>query len=318
MHTWCSILKRHGHYKNREEDFMQIRTLHIATGIASAMLLASVAQADTLSKIRASQTITLATRDASIPFSYLDENKKPIGYSVDLCLKIAEAVKRELKLPKLDIVYLSVTPTTRIPAIIEGKADLECGSTTNTAERRKTVAFTIPHFVAATRMLVRTDKGIKNWQDLRERPIVATKGTTAYKMTLQRDQSHTLNFKVTEANDHAESFGKVERGEADAFPMDDVLLYGFRAKSKNPSAFSIVGDPLSTEPYAVMLRRDDAPFKAVVDREVARIIHDGELVKMYDKWFQKPIPPTNINLNMPMSFLLRESLRFPTDKVADE
>ncbi len=297
---------------------MQIRTLHIAAGIASAMLTASVAQADTLSKIRASQTITLATRDASLPFSYLDENKKPIGYSVDLCLKIAEAVKRELKLPKLDIVFLSVTPSTRIPAIVEGKADLECGSTTNTAERRKTVAFTIPHFVAATRMLVRTDKGIKNWQDLRDRHIVATKGTTAYKMTLQRDQSHTLNFKVTEANDHAESFGKVERGEADAFPLDDVLLYGFRAKSKNPSAFAIVGDPLSTEPYAVMLRRNDPAFKAVVDKEVARIIYDGELVKMYEKWFQKPIPPTNINLSMPMSFLLRESLRFPTDKVADE
>lgn len=272
---------------------------------------------DTLAKIRATQTITIAHREASLPFSYLDDNKKPIGYAVDLCLKIADAIKHELKLPKLDVVYLAVTPSSRIPAIVDGKADLECGSTTNNAERRKQVAFTIPHFVAAARMVVRADSGIRNWSDLRDKRVVTTKGTTTVKLLNDRDKVRALGLKLIEASDHAESFSKVEKGEAEAFPMDDVLLYGLRAKAKEPSKFLVVGDLLSTEPYAIMLRKDDAPFKAMVDKEMGRIINEGELVKLYDKWFMHPIPPNGLNMNMPMGYLLREALRFPTDKVGD-
>ena len=291
----------------------------LGAGIALALSAASVLSyaADTLTKIHETQTITIAHREASLPFSYLDDNKKPIGYAVDLCLKIADAVKRELKLPQLNIVYLPVTPSSRIPSIVEGKADLECGSTTNNAERRKQVAFTIPHFVAAARMLVRTDSGIKNWSDLRDKRVVTTKGTTTVKLLTDRDKVRSLALKLVEAKDHAESFSKVEKGEAEAFPMDDVLLYGLRANAKNPDSFSIVGDLLSTEPYAIMLRKDDAPFKALVDREMGRIINDGELAKLYDKWFRNPIPPKGLNMNMPMGYLLRDTLRFPTDKVAD-
>jgi glutamate/aspartate transport system substrate-binding protein len=275
------------------------------------------AHADTLSKIRDTQTITIAYREASVPFSYLDENKKPVGYATDLCLKIADAVKRELKLPQLSIHYLMVTSSDRIPAIVNGKADLECGSTTNNADRRKQVAFTIPHFISGVRMIVRSDSGIHNWPDLRGKRVVTTKGTTTVKLLNDRNKVRSLNLALLEGTDHAESFAMVEKGQAQAFPMDDVLLYGLRANAQDPKSFTVVGDTLSTEPYAIMMRKDDPAFKAVVDREMARIINDGEIYKLYDKWFMNPIPPKGANLNMPMGHLLRDTLRFPTDKVAD-
>ena len=272
---------------------------------------------DTLAKIRDTKTITIAHRESSIPFSYFDDKQAPTGYAVELCQKIADAVKRELKLSQLNIVYIPVTSASRIPAIVEGKADIECGSTTNNAERRKLVAFTIPHFVAAARMVVRADSGIKNWVDLQNKKIVTTKGTTTVKLLTERDKVRSLRLKLIEGSDHANSFAMVEKGSAEAFPMDDVLLYGLRASASKPDNFKIVGDPLSAEPYAIMLRKDDPLFKSVVDREMARIINDGELVKLYEKWFERPIPPKNVNMNMPMGYLLRSSLRFPSDKVAD-
>jgi ABC-type amino acid transport substrate-binding protein len=296
----------------------------ITSRIASACLAASCCllalsayAADTLAKIKETRTITIAHREASLPFSYYDADKKPIGYAIDLCLKIADAVKRELKLDRLNVEYLPVTPSTRISAIVEGKADLECGSTTNNAERRKQVAFTIPHFVAAARMVVRTDSGITNWSDLRDKQVVTTKGTTTVKLLNDRDKVRALGLKLIEGRDHAESFSMVEKGQAAAFPMDDVLLFGFRASSDNPSRFAVVGDALSAEPYAIMLRKDDPVFKAVVDREVSRIINDGEIYKLYDKWFKSPIPPKGMNMNMPIGHLLRDTFRFPTDKVGD-
>jgi glutamate/aspartate transport system substrate-binding protein len=285
--------------------------------VASGVAYAAAANNDTLAKIRETHTIVIAHREASVPFSYLDDNKKPVGYAVDLCLKVAEAVKRELKLPQLNIEFLDVTSANRIPAIVEGKADLECGSTTNNAERRKQVAFTIPHFVATVRMAVRADSGIKNWSDLRGKRVVTTKGTTTVQLLNERDKVRALDLKLLEGRDHAESFAMIEKGQAEAFPMDDVLLYGLRANTANPASFAIVGDALSTEAYAIMLPKGDPAFKAVVDREMARIINDGEIYKLYDKWFKSPIPPKRVNMNMPMGHLLRDMLRFPTDKVAD-
>lgn len=293
------------------------RAAKAGAAAALCLVMASAHAGDTLSRIRETQTITIAHREASLPFSYLDANKKPIGYAIDLCLKIADAVRRELKLAQLNIQYLPVTPTTRIPAIVEGKADLECGSTTNNAERRKQVAFTIPHFVAAARMVVRTDSGIKNWSDLRDKRVVTTKGTTTVKLLTDRDKVRTLGLKLVEGRDHAESFGMVEKGQAEAFPMDDVLLFGLRANAPNPNDFVVVGDALSAEPYAIMLRKDDAPFKTLVDREMGRIINDGDVYKLYDKWFRHAIPPKGLNMNMPIGHLLRDTFRFPTDKVGD-
>lgn len=287
------------------------------TANVAAFCLITGAHADTLSKIRETQTITIAHRESSVPFSYFDENKKPVGYANDLCLKIAEAVRRELKLPQLNIRYLAVTSSNRIPAIVEGKADLECGSTTNNAERRKQVAFTIPHFISGVRMAVRTNSGIRNWPDLRGKHVVTTKGTTTVKLLTDRDKVRSLNLSLLEGRDHAESFAMVEKGQAQAFPMDDVLLYGLRVNTQHPSDFIITGDALSAEPYGIMLRKDDLAFKAVVDREMARIINEGEIYKLYDKWFMSPIPPKGTNLNMPMGHLLRDTFRFPTDKVGD-
>jgi glutamate/aspartate transport system substrate-binding protein len=289
----------------------------VGLAAVSSMMTLSVHAADTLTKIRETQTITIAHREASVPFSYLGDNQKPIGYAVDLCLKIADAVRRELKLSQLNIQYLSVTSSDRISALHEGKADLECGSTTNNSERRKQVAFTIPHFVAAARMVVRANSGIRNWSDLRNKKVVTTKSTTSVKLLNDRDKVRALNLSLTEGRDHAESFGMVEKGEAEAFVMDDVLLFGLRANAQNPNGFVIAGDALSLEPYAIMLSKDDAPFKALVDREMGRIILDGEIYKLYDKWFRNPIPPKGISMNMPMGHLLKSTFQFPNDKVGD-
>jgi ABC-type amino acid transport substrate-binding protein len=279
--------------------------------------LSSAYAADTLARIKETQSITIAHREASVPFSYLSEDNKPIGYSVDVCLKLVDAIKKELKLPKLTVNYLLVTPSTRIPAIIEGKADMECGSTTNNAERRKQVAFTIPHFFATTRMVVRSDSGIKNWTDLKTKTVVTTKGTTTVKLLNDRDKVRALDLQLIEGNDHQNSFEMVDSGKAAAFPMDDVLLYGLRANSKDPAKFSILGDALSTEPYAIILRKDEPAFKSFIDKEMARLMLEGEITKLYDKWFKSTIPPKNINLNMGMNSLMRDNLRFPSDKVAD-
>ncbi|MCX7218089.1 MAG: amino acid ABC transporter substrate-binding protein [Burkholderiales bacterium] len=279
--------------------------------------LSSAHAADTLARIKETQSITIAHREASVPFSYLSEDKKPIGYSVDVCLKLVDAIKKELKLPKLTVNYLLVTPSTRIPAIVEGKADMECGSTTNNAERRKQVAFTIPHFFATTRMVVRSDSGIKNWTDLKTKTVVTTKGTTTVKLLNDRDKVRALDLQLIEGNDHQNSFEMVDSGKAAAFPMDDVLLYGLRANSKDPAKFSILGDALSTEPYAIILRKDEPAFKSFIDKEMARLMLEGEITRLYDKWFKSAIPPKNINLNMGMNSLMRDNLRFPSDKVAD-
>ncbi|HYD60346.1 MAG TPA: amino acid ABC transporter substrate-binding protein [Noviherbaspirillum sp.] len=288
------------------------------SAVACLLLPVAASALDTLAAIRDRQGIVIAYREGSAPFSYLDENKRPVGYSVDLCVKIAEAVKRELKLPNLKLQFMPVDSVTRFSAIVEGKADLECGTTTNNAERRKKVAFTIPHFFSSVRALVRTDAGIRNWPDLRSRTVVTTRSTTTVHLLNERNNVRSLNIKLIEGADDGDSFRLVEAGKADVFPMDDVLLYSLRAAAKKPDMFAIVGDPLSVEPYAIMLRKDDALFKKLVDAEMVRIVNDGEIYRLYDKWFTRPIPPNGINLNMPMGYLLRDSLRFPTDKVGEQ
>lgn len=289
------------------------------SGMTAVMCLALplLAEAgDTVVKIRKTQTLVIGIRETA-PFSYTDENKQPLGYSVDLCLKVAEAIKKELKMPAMKIQFFPVDSATRFSALLEDKIDLECGSTTNNAERRKKVAFTIPHFFSSVRALVKADSGIKNWPQLRNRTVVTTKSTTTVKLLNDRNDTSSLNIKLVEGNSDQDSFKMVEEGKADAFPMDDVLLYSLRAESKAPASFAIVGDPLSIEPYSIMMRKDDPAFKKIVDNEMLRLIHDNEIYRIYEKWFTKPIPPKNINMNMSMGFLLRDSLRFPTDQVAD-
>ncbi|MFZ6770212.1 amino acid ABC transporter substrate-binding protein [Undibacterium sp. Di26W] len=272
---------------------------------------------DTLSTIRERKTITIAHRESSIPFSYLDGHQQAVGYAIDLCMKVVDAVRRELKLPTLAVKYVPVTPANRLQLIASGDADMECGSTTNTVERKQQVDFSIAYFIASAKMVVRADSGIKNWSDLRDKSVVTTRGTTNARTLADRGQIRSLNLKLLESKDHAEGFGMVEQRVAAAFAMDDVLLSGLKASAKNPADFQVVGDSLSTEPYAIVIRKNDPAFKQVVNRELSRLMLDGEIHAIYEKWFQRPIPPQAINLNMPMGHLLRSSIRFPVDDVAD-
>ena len=286
--------------------------------LAGAALAAALpAQADVLEKIRASGSVTLAHRDASIPFSYLDQDKRPIGYSIDLCLKVVDAIRRDLKLDKLEVKYLQVTPASRIAAVAEGQAQLECGSTTNNAERRKTVDFTIAHFISSSRLLVRTDAKISAIDQLATRTVVSTKGTTSLAMLRRVSDDQGLKLNIVEAPDHAQAFAMVTEGKANAFAMDDVLLFGLRANAPKPDDYSVIGKPLTMEPYAIMLPKGDAAFKKVVDQEVRRVILSGEINAMYTKWFQQPIAPKGINLSLPMPYLLKDSFKFPSDKVGE-
>ena len=282
-----------------------------------ACLSAMSAGADTLDTIRASGEITLAHRNASIPFSYVDADGRPMGYAVDLCLKLAEAIKRELKMNKLNVKYLLVTPDKRLSAISEGQATLECGSTTNNAERRKVVDFTIPHFISMARLLVRTDARIDALPQLAGRTVVSTKGTTPLDRLRRTNDDNSLNMKIVETQDHAQAFAMVAGGQAAAFAMDDVLLFGLRANAPKPEDFQVIGKPMTIEPYAIMLPKGDAALKKVVDQEMRRIIQSGEINAIYAKWFTQPIPPKGINLALPMQHMLKDSFKYPSDKVGD-
>ena len=270
-----------------------------------------------LDQIRSSQAITIAHRDTSIPFSYLDAEQKPMGYAMDLCLKVVDALRRELKLPAIKVNYLSVTSATRIPSIVQGMAAMECGSTTNTAERRKQVDYTIAHFISSARFLVRKDSGLLKLEDLENRSVVSTKGSTNIKTLERINAERGLKMKVLEAADHGEAFNMVAQKKADAFAMDDVLLFGLRANSAQPEAYQVIGKPMTIEPYAIMLPRGDAAFKKIVDTEMRRIILSGEINAIYRKWFEQAIPPKGINLNLPMPYMLKDSFKYPSDKVAD-
>lgn len=285
--------------------------------LALAAWPAAPAVAGMLETIRSSQEIVLAHRDASVPFSYLDANAQPVGYSMDICLKVVEAIRRELAMPTLKVRYLPVTSASRIGIVSEGKAALECGSTTNTAERRKQVSFTIPHFISAVRLLVRADSGIKGLDGMVGRKITVTAGTTTVPVIRRLNAEQDLKLSVTESRDHAEAFKAVEAGKFDAFALDDVLLFGLRANAAKPQDFAVVGKPMSVEPYAIMLPPADPAFKKVVDQEVRRLIQSGEINALYKRWFQQAIPPKGINLELPMPAMLKDSFRFPSDKVGD-
>jgi glutamate/aspartate transport system substrate-binding protein len=285
----------------------------MALAVSSA-LLAAPAMADTLQKIKDTGTITIGHRESSIPFSYLDGNQKPVGYSMDLCNKIVDAVKKELKMPALVTKLTPVTSQTRIPLMTNGTIDLECGSTTNSLERQKQVAFGVTTFVSPVRMVVKADSGIKTLDDLNGKAVATTTGTTSDRYIKQNEKGHNIDVKNVYGKDHAESFLMVETGRASAFVMDEVLLAGFVANAKNPKDFAIVGPALSTEPYGIMLRKDDPQFKALVDKTLSGLMKSGEINKIYAKWFTSPIPPKNVNLNLPMNAQLQEAIKNPNDK----
>ncbi len=292
---------------------MKNRSLALLIGLALGLCGAAFAQQGTLDKIRASGTITLGNRDASIPFSYLDDKQQPIGYAMDLCLKIVDAVKAELKLPNLKVTYQPVTSATRIPLMANGTIDLECGSTTNNAERQKQVSYTITHFVTANRFIAKKADNLMKLDDLKGKTVVSTAGTSNIKQLTELNASRNLGMNILSAKDHAEGFLMVDTGRAAAFVMDDILLAGLAANHANPALFAISAEPLSVEPYGIMLRKDDPAFKKVVDEAMVKIYKSGEINAIYEKWFQHPIPPRGINLNIPMGASFKKVVANPTD-----
>jgi len=269
--------------------------------------------AQTLDKIKKDGSITIGHRDASIPFSYFDDKQQPVGYSMDICMKIADAVKAELKLPNLKVNLNPVTSATRIPLMANGTIDLECGSTTNNLDRQKQVAFAPTTFVTANRLVSKKTSNITKLDDMKGKALVSTSGTTNLKQVTELNGSRGLGMNIAAAKDHAEAFLMVETGRAVAFAMDDILLYSLVASSKSPADYTITQEALSVEPYGVMLRKDDPTFKKVVDTAVINLMKSGELEKIYNKWFMSPIPPKGINLNLPMSASLKKTVANPTD-----
>jgi glutamate/aspartate transport system substrate-binding protein len=294
---------------------MYLKLIVSTVAAMSFSTLSSLAQelTGTLQKIKDVGAITLGHRESSIPFSYYDDKQQVIGYAMDLCYRIVDALKQELKMDKLEVRLNPVTSSTRVPLIANGTVDLECGSTTNNLEREKQVAFTVTHFVTANRFVSKKSANLTKVDDLKGRTIVSTAGTTNIKQITEIGAQKNLGLNILAAKDHAEAFLMLETDRAAAFVMDDILLYSLVAMSKDPGDYVISADPLSVEPYAIMLRLGDPAFKKVVDRAMIVTYKTGAIDAIYDKWFLKPIPPKGINLNVPMSAALKKVVAAPTD-----
>jgi len=291
------------------------RLFVLLAALAAAVPLSfqAMAQEGTLKKIKDSGTITIGHRDASVPFSYYDDKQQPVGYAMDLCMKVVDAVKSELKMPNLKVNYQLVTSANRIPLMANGTIDLECGSTTNNLARQEQVWFATTHFVTANRFVSKRASKIGKLADLKGKTIVSTAGTTNIKQITEINAAQNLGMNIISANGHPEAFQMVETGRAVAFVMDDILLYSLVAQSRNPKDYVISSEALSVEPYGIMVRKDDAAFKKVVNGALNAVYKSGEINKIYDKWFLKPVPPKNINLNVPMSAQLKKVVANPTD-----
>ncbi len=284
--------------------------------LAMTPTLAQAQAGGTLDKVKASGTITLAYRESSIPFSYLDDKAQPVGFGHEICLKIVDEVKKATGRADLKVALQSVTSANRIPLLQNGTIDIECGSTTNNSARGKQVQFATNYFYTGTRFLVKTGTTIKTIDDLKGKTIVSTTGTTNFQILRNLNEEKKLGMDLVAAKDHSESALLVESGRAVAFGMDDILLYGLRASSQNPASLAVVGEPIQVEPYAIMLRLDDPAFKKLVDATLANLISSGEFTKLYTKWFMSPIPPKGINLNAPMSKELVDNMKALSDKPA--
>jgi glutamate/aspartate transport system substrate-binding protein len=291
----------------------RIFVLLAALAVGLPLSFQAMAQEGTLKKIKDTGAITVGHRDASVPFSYYDDKQQPVGYSMDLCMKVVDAVKNELKMPNLKVNYQLVTSANRIPLMANGTIDLECGSTTNNLARQEQVWFATTHFVTANRFVSKRASNIKSLADLKGKTVVSTAGTTNIKQITEINAAQNLGMNIISANGHPEAFQMVETGRAVAFVMDDILLYSLVAQARSPKDYVISSEALSVEPYGIMVRKDDAAFKKVVNGALNAVYKSGEINKIYDKWFLKPVPPKNINLNVPMSASLKKVVANPTD-----
>jgi len=287
--------------------------------MTAALLAAGITtgvSAQTLKKIADGNKITVSYRESSIPFSYLTGSSKAVGFSVELTDVIIDDVRKKLQKPNLEVATMPVTSQNRIPLLMNGTYDLECGSTTNNSARGKDVAFSINMFYTGTRLLTKKTSGVKNYADLAKKTVASTTGTTNAQVIRKYNADKNLDMQVILGKDHDDSLLLVESDRAAAFAMDDILLFGLMANSKNPASLQVVGDSLQVEPYACMLRKDDPEFKELVDGAIARLMKSGEFTKLYSKWFESPIPPKGTNLSLPMSQPLKDNLKAMSDKPA--
>lgn len=273
------------------------------------------AQASILDRIQREGRVVLAYRDASVPFSYRDGTDRPVGFAIDICLRLVSAIEARTRRSPLLVDYLPVNSANRMDAIERGRAQLECGSTTNNALRRERVEFTIPHFITGARLLVRADSPIDGIDHPKLRRLVSTAQTTPLEAARRMANDRGLSTVFIEVADHDQAVVMVEKGEADAFAMDDALLYGLKANRPNPAALKVVGRFMTMEPLAIMLPRGDPEFKKLVDDEMRRLIHTREMQALYDRWFRQPIPPRGAVLNLAPSYMLQEVWKFPSDRV---
>ena len=286
--------------------------------VACAVALIAIHQGATagpaLDRIKATGTMVISYLPGA-PFAYVDSNNKPMGYAIDLCVKISQAVRKSLEMESINLVYLPVLSAQRIPTMMAAKADLECGSTTNNETRRKSVAFTIPHYITGARFAVRSDASIESIRDFRGKKLLSTEGGTPLAAIKSANDEGLLGIDIGSVATAEEAMERVASGRADGFAMDDVLLYAMIADRPDPSKLKVVGKFLTIEPLAIMLPKDDPELKKIVDVEMKRLINSREAHAIYTRWFEKPIPPKGRSLNMPMNYLLKDFWKYPNDWV---
>lgn len=278
-------------------NFAKLASLMIAAGVMCGTAQAAEQLTGTLKKIKDTGVITLGVRESSIPFNYNLGGVRQVGYSYDINMKIVEAIKDQLKLPNLQVKEIPITSQNRITLLQNGTIDIECGSTTNNLERQKQVAFTNSIFIIGTRIMVKKDTGIKDWADLKGKNVVTTAGTTSERLLRKMNDDQKLGMNIISTKDHGQSFLTLESGRAVAFMMDDALLYGERAKAKNPADWIVVGKPQSRESYGCMIRKDDPQFKKLSDTVISGLMKDGSVNTLYTKWFMTAVPPKGLNLD---------------------
>ena len=289
---------------------------HAADEAKAADAQKAEASADTLQKIKSSGVIVVGHRESSVPFSYYDNAQKVVGYSQDYSNQIVDAVKKQLNMPSLQVKMLPITSQNRIPLLQNGTFDFECGSTTNNAERQQQAAFSNSIFVVGTRLLVKKGGDIKDFKDLAGKPVVVTSGTTSEILLNKLNEKDNMKMRIISAKDHGDSFRTLESGRAVAFMMDDALLAGERAKAKKPDQWEIVGTPQSHEAYGCMLRKNDPAFKKLMDETIAKAQTSGEAAKWFERWFNQPIPPKNMNMNFALSDDMKALFKAPNDQIA--
>jgi glutamate/aspartate transport system substrate-binding protein len=292
---------------------------HLMALAVAALATGSVfAQAtDTISKVKASGSVTMGVRDSSGALSYTLGDGKFAGYHVELCQRIVANLEKAAG-KKLEVKFQSVTSQNRIPLVQNGTVDIECGSTTNNATRQKDVSFAVTTFVEEVRIAVKANSGITSIAQLNGKNVATTTGTTSVQTLRKNERATGIDFKEIFGKDHADSFLLLESGRAEAFVMDGSILAGNIANAKNPADFKIVGEVLSVEPIAIMMRKDDPAFKKLADDTLRDLMKSGEILKIYDKWFMQPIPPKNVKVGLPASESTKAAWANPNDKPMED